>query len=64
MSHNHSHSGHEHHDHQPPQKRRIHHDWRFWAVIAMLIGMAIYVMSMNDALRPWGKPHQEVPAAP
>jgi len=64
MSHEHSHSGHDHHDHPSKGKRPIHHDWRFWAVIAMLVGMAIYVMSMDEAVAPGVKPAQEVPAAP
>lgn len=64
MSHEHSHSAHEHHRHSPADKRRIHHDWRFWAVIAMLVGMAIYVLTMDEAIAPGVPPGQEVPAAP
>jgi hypothetical protein len=65
MSHEHSHTDHEHHGQPPSKKRPIHHDWRFWvAVLAMLGGMAIYVMSMDEAIQPGGKAGQEVPAAP
>jgi hypothetical protein len=60
----HEHSNHEHHRHPPAGQRRIHRDWRFWAVIAMLVGMAIYVMTMDEAVAPGVKPGQEVPAAP
>ncbi len=63
MSHEHSHSGHEHHG-QPQKKRPIHHDWRFWAVIAMLVGIVIYIMTLDEAVAPGVKPGQEVPAAP
>jgi hypothetical protein len=63
VSHEHSHTSHEHHGHKSPGKRRIHHDWRFWAVIAMLVGMAIYVMTMDEAIAPGVQPGQEVPAA-
>ena len=62
MSH-HQHSDHEHHSHQAPKKWRIHHDWRFWAVIVMLVGMGIYVATMDEAIAPGMKPGPEVPAA-
>jgi hypothetical protein len=63
MSHQHEHThdkGH-HHEHHAP-KKKIHHDWRFWAVILMLVGMGIYVMSMNEAFWPGEPMQQEVPA--
>jgi hypothetical protein len=63
MSH-HQHSNHEHHAHQTSKKRPIHYDWRFWAVIAMLAGIGIYVATMDEAIAPGVKPGQEVPAAP
>ena len=63
MSHEHKHSNHEHHGNQPSQRQRIHHDWRFWAVIAMLVGMAIYIVTMDEAVAPGIEPGAEVPAA-
>lgn len=60
---------HEHgHDHKHPQgehlsKKKIHHDWRFWAVILMLLGMVIYVVTVDEAIEPGGPIQQEVPAA-
>jgi len=67
MSHDHEH-GHEHghHNHQthPRQNRPIHHDWRFWvAVILMLAGMGYYVMSDDLSLQPGGGEGPQVPAA-
>jgi len=61
-------SSHEHHEHHPNhkthKKRPIHHDWRLWvAVILALVGMAIYVMSDNEMLRPGGR-GTPMPAAP
>jgi hypothetical protein len=64
MSHEHSHSGHKHQDHPPAGKRQVHRDWRFWAVIAMLVAMAIYIITMDEADAPGVPPAQEVPAAP
>ena len=59
----HQHSDHEHH-HQTPRKRPIHHDWRFWAAVLLMLGaMVIYVMTMNEAIGPGGK-GQPVPATP
>ena len=63
MSHDHQHSPHAHHGHEPPKKRGIHHDWRFWtAVILMLAAMGIYVATMDEAIGP-GSDGQPVPAA-
>lgn len=65
MSHEHNHDHHGHHNHQthPKQPRRIHHDWRFWAVILMLVGMAVYVMTNDEELEPGGAVGPAVPAA-
>ena len=63
MSHDHKHSGHEHHGNQPPRNRPIHHKWWFWAAIFLMLGaMVTYVMTMNEAIGPGGK-GQEMPAA-
>jgi hypothetical protein len=36
-----------------PYWRRAHHDWRFLAVVALMLGaMATYVLTLNLALRP------------
>lgn len=65
MSHEHSHSGHEHHGHQTHKKRPIHHDWRLWAVVLlMLAAMGIYLATVDEAVVPGVKPGPEVPAAP
>jgi hypothetical protein len=38
-----------------PYWRRIHHDWRFLAVVfLMLLAVAVYVMTGNLAWRPHG----------
>jgi len=71
MTHPSNHEGstsHEHHEHHPShkthKKRPIHHDWRLWvAVIAALVGMAIYVMSDNEMFGPAGR-GAPMPAAP
>jgi hypothetical protein len=64
---NHDHGHHDHHHDQHSHAKapwRPHHDWRFWVAVAlMLAGMAAYVLSMDESLRPGGpKPAQ--PAAP
>lgn len=46
-SNQHSHSQGERH---APKKSGIHKDWRFWAVIAMLVGMGLYIASENEML--------------
>lgn len=36
---------------------RFHKDWRAWFVIVlMLVGMAVYVLTMDEAVRPGGIP--------
>jgi hypothetical protein len=62
---NHDHGHHGHHNDQHSHSKanapwRPHHDWRFWAaVVLMLAGMAAYVLSMDESLRPGGvKPAQ------
>jgi hypothetical protein len=64
MSHEHSHK-HGHHNHQthPANKRPIHHDWKFWvALVLMLAAMGWYVLSDNESLQPGGGQDQPVPA--
>ncbi len=58
---------HDHHDaaHQGQKsKKLIHHDWRFWtAIVLMVLGMAAYVLSFDESLRPGGVDEPEVPMA-
>ena len=42
--------------------KRPHHDWRFWVAIAlMLTGIAVYVLTDSEALRPGSPAHQPMP---
>jgi hypothetical protein len=61
-----SHSHAAHGGHAVPWSQRWHKDWRLWTVVAlMLIAMAVYVLSLDESLRPGGGSDQEpVPAAP
>ena len=44
--------------------KRMHRDWRFWtALLLMLAAMGVYLLSGNEALRPNGTLHEQVPAA-
>jgi hypothetical protein len=60
-------SGHGHpHSHQHgPAWKRLHRDWRAWAVvILMLAAMLMYVLSDNESLQPGGGPtNRPMPAA-
>jgi hypothetical protein len=48
-----SRSGEDHQHGQRPYWKRAHQDWRVWlAVIVMIAGMVIYVMSDDFAHRP------------
>ncbi len=73
-AHDKDHHGHHDHDshgeHQgPPQDAKakmIHHDWRFWVAIGlMLLAMVAYVISFDESWWPrsGGKEKPEVPAA-
>ena len=63
MSKDHSHAKSDHH-HQHAAKRGIHRDWRLWAVVlAMLLAMGIYVVTVDEAVAPGVAPAPEVPAA-
>jgi hypothetical protein len=54
--HNHHRHGSEHagvHDHHTPAWMRLHHDWRFWVAVILMLGcMVIYLMSDDLAWRP------------
>lgn len=53
--HDHSHS-HSHQHHEKPENSywtRAHKDWKFWvAVTLMLISMAVYVLTLDEAIQP------------
>ena len=55
MSHQHNHMGKGREEHAPgkdprQRARNLHRDWRFWlGVILMLVAMAIYVLTMDEA---------------
>jgi hypothetical protein len=67
----HDHSHHRHgadqnsvHESPRPYWKRAHHDWRLWvAVVLMLTGMMIYVMSEDFALWPRRQPPQPLSGA-
>lgn len=55
-----------HDEHHPvPPKWKPHLDWRTWAVVLMLIGMLVYIFTMDESLNPAtpGAPQQPMPAA-
>jgi hypothetical protein len=41
------------HEHRSPGWRP-HRDWRVWAVVLMLVAMAVYVLSLDDSIWPGG----------
>jgi hypothetical protein len=51
MSHTNEHSpdeAHPHGEHHKPQGRKLHKDWRLWAmVILMLAAIAIYLLTLD-----------------
>ena len=66
----HPHKNH-HHDHKDhgtahdraSNKKMIHHDWRFWiALVLMLLAIVAYVLSLDESVRPGGGEQPEVPA--
>ncbi len=66
MSHDHQQHNHGHHNHQthPHTKKPIHRNWMFWvAVVLMLAGMGVYVLSDDESLLPGGGEGPPVPAA-
>ncbi|QDU29522.1 hypothetical protein ETAA8_46350 [Anatilimnocola aggregata] len=55
------------HEHKHPKSGwKPHRDWRVWMVAAMLVAMAIYVLTLEESLIPFGGGPAEppVPAAP
>jgi hypothetical protein len=50
------HHGNNHHaaEHDPAkEKTLIHHDWRFWtAIVLMLLAISAYVLSFDESLLP------------
>jgi len=64
MPQHHSSGQHEHkHDHAPQGKRPIHHDWRFWVAVLLMLGaMGLYVATMDESRLPGGQVEQAVPA--
>ena len=59
---------HDHGHHHGPPRRKLHHDWRLWLVVGlMLAAMLMYVLSDNERLgsgRGAGKISPPVPATP
>lgn len=56
--------GHQNDEHVNSKKsKKIHHDWRFWtAIVLMLLAMVAYVLSLDESLRPGGvEEPEEVP---
>ena len=52
------------HHHGQQKKRPLHHDWRLWAaVVLMLAAMAAYLLSFDEEFAPGGT-GEKVPAAP
>jgi hypothetical protein len=59
MSH---HANHPHHQ-QGKKKPGLHKDWRTWTVvILMLVAMAAYILTDDEALVPGGQPQEEIEA--
>ena len=59
---------HDHGHHHGPPRRKLHHDWRLWLVVGlMLAAMLMYVLSDNERFglgRGTGKISPPVPAMP
>lgn len=50
--HSHHHAGHGH-GHGHPARKPFHKDWRLWAVVAlMLLGIVVYVLTLDESVRP------------
>jgi hypothetical protein len=46
---------HEHGHHEGPPRRKLHHDWRLWLVVGlMLAAMFMYVLSDNEQFGQFG----------
>jgi hypothetical protein len=64
--HGQKHHGHQHGHAHAHKRKGFHKDWRTWFVVGlMLLAMVIYVLSMDESLRPGSdKQGQPMPAAP
>lgn len=54
-AHDHSNSEHSHRsgDSKPAYWQRAHHDWKFWvALCLMLLGMMVYILTMDLSIQP------------
>ena len=53
------------HGHSHPNSRKgFHKDWRTWVVVLlMLTGIAVYVATFDESLRPVEAPQEGVPTA-
>jgi len=48
--------------HGVPYWKRAHHDWKFWfAIVLMLIAMAVYLRTNDLSVRPHAPVQQPVP---
>ena len=65
MSHHPNHPRHHQGNKKQGQKKKgLHKDWRTWTVvILMLVAIAAYVLSDDEALGPGGQPQEAVEAA-
>lgn len=59
---------HEQAHHQEPARRKLHHDWRFWLAVGLMVAaMLMYVLSDNERFGRGGgtgKLYPPVPALP
>ena len=63
--HHRDHEAHSQEGRPKPDRTGLHKDWRVWLVVGvMLLAMAIYLLTMDEAIRPGGKVREPVPAAP
>ncbi|WP_437206361.1 hypothetical protein [Planctomicrobium sp. SH664] len=67
MNQHHEHHGHHHSDHghssHPAPQGKGKSKLFILAIVLMLIGMVVYVMSMDEEVQPGGKIEEEMPAA-
>jgi hypothetical protein len=66
MSQQHSHKGleeHQHGEHCQHGKKKLHRDWRMWAIVGlMLVAMAIYLLTLDERIAPGAVPAGNPPA--
>ena len=62
--HHSKHHGHEH-EHHHHKRKGFHKDWRAWLVVGLMLGaMVIYVLTMDESIRPGStKQSEPMPAA-